>query len=198
MGGTEGLSWRMEARAIQYDPDTVAWITARLGHEPSGPELRELEAAGVISPDRITEADGNLVTTAGLNRITSLIIGAGGQALTNSRLVVGVGDGSTAAALGDTDLSAAAGSTHRWIQGVDASYPTQNNGVITVNSTFQSADGAFTWSEWAWGVATAAVVPSSVWATATTSGIMVNHKIQSLGAKATGSVFTHQATLTLS
>ena len=47
--------------------------------------------------DGVVTADGNLLTTAGLARITSLIIGGGGQAASNGSAGLGVGDTSTAA-----------------------------------------------------------------------------------------------------
>jgi hypothetical protein len=197
---TDGIKWSAYARVIKYDPSTVAEITKVLKREPTGADLRWLEEHEGLKADGISEAFGNLLTTAGLNRITSLIVGGGGQALTaNSRAMAGVGDGTTAAAVGDTDLSAAAGSTHRWFQAMDTpTYPTQSNGVITGNTTFGINDGNFHWQEWGWGIATAAPVASAVFATATTSGVLLNHKIQDLGTKVTNAIWTHQATITLS
>jgi hypothetical protein len=195
--GSEALPWKMHARGVHYHPDTVAWITALIGHEPTGPELRELEAMGAIKPDEIVDVPGNLATTAGVTRVANLITGGGAQALTNSRAVVGIGDGTGTVAVGDTDLFAAAGSTHRWFQGVDASYPSVSGGVITISSTFASADGNFTWAEWCFGIASATPVPSSVIGTALGSGIMMNHKVQAMGAKSAGGVSTCQATMTV-
>lgn len=198
MSGTDGIKWHAFAKVLKYDPDTVAEITRVLGHEPVGADLRWLEEHEGLRPDGIAEADGNLLTTAGLNRITNLIIGGGGQALTTSRSMAGVGDGTTAAAVTDGDLSAAAGSTHRWFQAMDASNPTQSNGVLTGNTTFATGDGNFAWQEWCWAIATAAPVASAVFSTATTTGVMLNHKVQSLGTKVSGAVWTLQATITLS
>ena len=59
-------------------------------------------------PYETITAPGNLLTTAGLNRLTSLMIGAGGQAATNTATRLGVGNSATAAAVGQTDLQAAA------------------------------------------------------------------------------------------
>jgi hypothetical protein len=194
---TDDILWTPKVVVLKYDPDTVAEIAAELGHEPTGPELRHLEATQGLQPDDIAESIGNLLTTAGLNRITNLIIGGGGQALTNSRTAVGVGDSSTAATVSDTALGGNS-STHSWWQGPDASNPTQSNGTITCNSTFASGDGNFAWAEWGLGIATAAVTASAVFATATTSGVLLNHKVQSLGTKVSGAVWTLQASITLS
>lgn len=197
---TDGIKWGAYAKVIKYDPETVREIAKILGHEPTGPELRRLEEREGLTPDATTEAFGNLLTTNGLIRVVSLIIGAGGQALSTTRAMAGVGNSSTAATVADTDLNAAAGSTNRWFQAMDSSNPsvTGTNGVITGNTTFQSADGNFTWNEWCWAIATAAPVASAVFATATTSGTMLNHKVQSLGTKVSGAVWTLQATITLS
>lgn len=196
MSGSDGFAWRPQARVIKYDAETIARLTAQLGHEPSGPELRALEEQGLV-PDDVTDwAVGNLMTTAGINRFTDLITGAAVTGLSTTRTVVGVGNSNTAEAVGQTDLQAAAGAANRWFQGSDASNPTKVGGVITCNTTFQSGDGNFVWNEWCWNIATAAPVASAVQATATTSGIMVNRKVQNLGTKAAGAVWTHQATLT--
>lgn len=191
------LNWHAHARVLKYEPETIMRLWDRLGHEPTAEDLRRLEREEGLRPDDIVCADGNLLTTAGLNRVTSLIVGAGGQALTNSRTAVGVGNSSTAAAVSDTALGGnSAGNS--WWQGPDASNPTQLNGVITTNATYAAADGNFAWNEWGLGIATAAVTPSAVFATATTSGVLLNHKVQSLGTKVNPAVWTLQSTITLS
>ncbi|MFJ5231040.1 hypothetical protein ACIQBJ_14235 [Kitasatospora sp. NPDC088391] len=92
MSGIDGIKWQPRARVLKYGPETVAEITKDIGHEPTGPDLRMLEARYGLKRDSVAEAEGNLLTTAGLNRITSLIIG-GGQALVNNRSLGGVGVG---------------------------------------------------------------------------------------------------------
>lgn len=193
----DGLSIKTHARALHYHPDTTAWITRLIGHEPTGPELRELERRGVIEPDEIFDAPGNIATTTGVARWAGLFIGEAVQAFTTSRGVIGIGDGVTSPVVGDTDLSAAAGSTHRWFQGIDGTSPTRSGAIITINTTFASGDGNFTWAEWAAGIASAAPVASSVVGTALTAGILINHRVQAMGSKTAGGVSTHQATLTI-
>lgn len=196
MANQDSIKWSPRATILKYEPETVAAIAATLGHEPTGPELRYLEEHEGLKPDEVLVVDGNLLTTAGLNRITNLIIGGGGQAFTNSRAAIGVGNSATAAAITDAALGANTAS-NSWWQGPDAANPTQANGVITCNATFASADGNFAWNEWGWGIATAAVSPNAVFNTATTTGVLVNHKVQSLGTKVAGAVWTLQATITL-
>lgn len=203
---TDGIKWNPFARVLKYEPDTVREIAAyldshrlrpadRFGLEPSGPELRMLEQLHGVRPDELTEARGNLLTTAGLGRITSLIVGAGGNAFNNTNAYTGVGDhnGTTTndAAVGDTALSA---STNRRYQGADASNPTASGAVITNNTTFQSADANFAWNEWCWGIANGAITAG----TTIPTGVMLNHKIQGLGTKVAGAIWTLQATVTLS
>lgn len=193
----DGIKWHAFARVIKYSPATVAEITKDIGHEPTGADLRYLEAKHGLKPDGIAEADGNLLTTAGLTRITNLIIGGGLQALSTTRAMAGVGNSATAATVGDAALGGNSAS-NSWWQAMDAANPTVAAGVITGNTTYGASDGNFAWNEWGWGIATAAPVSSAVFATATTTGVLLNHKVQSLGTKAVSSVWTLQATITLS
>lgn len=193
----DGIKWHAFARVIKYNPDTVAEITKELGHEPTGPDLRMLEERHGLKPDAEAVADGNLLTTAGLNRITNLIIG-GGAAFNNAQAIVGVGASSTAATTSDTILGGNGNSTTAWYQGADASNPTQSNGVITCNATYATGNGNFAWNEWCFAVGTGTITPGNALASVATSPVMLNHKVQSLGTKAAGSTWTLQATITLS
>lgn len=191
-GHQDSALWVPRAKVIKYDPDTVASLTRMLGHEPTGPELRSLEKLGTIKPDAVDEHVGNLLTTAGLNRITNLIIGGGGAAFTNAQAFAGVGDSTTTATVADTALGAA---TNKWYQAADATNPTQLNGLITMNCTLGSANGNYAWQEWVWGIATGTLTAGS--SLPGTSPILLNHKIQSMGTKVSGSIWTLNATITL-
>jgi hypothetical protein len=121
MSHADTLTWRAHALVEKWSPDQVAWAQRRSGLvAPSGAELAEL-----VRPDDLVEWEGNLLVNAGIQRLEDLLIGAGGQAFTNSWARIGVGDGTTAAAASDTDLSAVAGSTHRWFQAMDATFPSR-------------------------------------------------------------------------
>jgi hypothetical protein len=209
MSGFDSIKWEPHCKVLQYNPETVREIAAyldthglrsvhRANLEPSAEELRMLESLHGLTPDSIVEAHGNLLTTAGLNRITALIVANGSpQALTNSRTAVGVGNSSTAATVSDAALGGnSAGNS--WWQQADSTYPSQANGVITTYATFASADGNFAWNEWGLGAATAAITANAVFNTATTTGVLINHKVQSLGTKVSGAVWTLQSTITLS
>lgn len=197
----DGIKWHAFARVIKYSPATVAEITKDIGHEPTGADLRYLEAKHGLKPDGIAEADGNLLTTAGLARITNLITGGGGVAFSGpsgtNRAMAGVGNSATAATVTDAALGGNSAS-NSWWQAVDAANPTVSNGVITANTTFGGSDGNFAWNEWGWAIATAAPSANAVFSVATTTGVLLNHKVQSLGTKASLSVWTLQATITLS
>jgi hypothetical protein len=158
-----------------------------LGREPSANEL-----AAYYEPETI-DADGNLVTTAGLTRIMSLIIAGGGQGADNTHTRIGVGDSSTAAVIGQTDLQAAAGSTHRYFMTMDATYPSASAAVITAKATFASADGNFAWQEWCVDITSGTAAAGN-----TVGATMLNRKVVSLGTKVSGSVWSLTITFTLS
>ncbi len=183
----DGLQWRTSSLVEKWTPEQVAeiateWATAD-----------DLIAQGIEPAERVEDFTSNLLTTAGLNRITSLIIAGGGQGLTNTSGRIGVGDDSTAASVGQTDLVAASGSTHRYFQPMDATYPSQANGVITAKATFGTGDGNFAWAEWCLDVST----PTAAGGT-TVGPLMLNRKVASLGTKVSGAIWALTVTVTLS
>lgn len=145
-------------------------------------------AAG--TPFEITETDGNLLTTAGLGRIATLINAGTGNLIASTTARVGAGNGVTAAAIGDTDLSASAGSSNRWFQTCTVTVPSN---VWTFVAVFGSTDGNFAWAEWGIDVGTATVSSS-----ATVSAVLLNRKVASNGTKASGQTWTATATITIS
>jgi hypothetical protein len=189
MDAHDTIRWAPVATVEKYDDDQTAWVAERLGVEVP---LAEHFALAGVAPYETIVAPGNLLTTAGLNRLTSLMIGAGGQAATNTATRLGVGNSSTAAAVGQTDLQAAAGSANRWFQTMDATYPQQSNGVLTFKSTFATGDGNFVWNEWAVDIGTPTVSSGN-----TVAALMLNRAVQSLGTKVSGS-WVLTATITMS
>jgi hypothetical protein len=188
MGAYDSIRWRPAVRVEKYDDDQVAWVSRRSGvMVPKGDLL-----ASSVKPYEVVEAAGNLLTTAGLNRITSLIIAAGGQGATNTATRLGVGNSATAEAVGQTDLQAAAGAGNRYFMTMDATYPTQANGLLTFKATYATGDGTFVWNEWCVDIGTPTVAAGT-----TVNANMLNRKVQSLGTKASGS-WVLTATITLS
>lgn len=194
MTGSDGIKWHAFARVFKYSAATTRLAINELGFQPTKADFDRLG----IEHDDYAEANGNLLVTVGLNNITKLIIGASATAMTNAQAIVGVGSSSTAAAVGDTALGGNGSTTTAYYQGADATYPTQSNGVITANSTFATGNANFAWNEWCWAVGTGAITPGGTLASVATGVIMLNHKVQSLGTKASGSTWTLQATITLS
>lgn len=187
---SEPILWRVAAHVDKYDEDQAAYargVTGRL--VLSGDEMASIVGA----PSDIADSNGNLLLTAGLNRLTSLLIAGGGQAITNTSARLGVGNSSTAAAVSQTDLQASAGSGNRWFQIMDPTYPAQADGVVTLKSSFGTADGNFAWNEW--GVDVGAPTVSSGNAVA---ALLFNRKVESFGTKVSGAIWALTATITLS
>lgn len=154
------------------------------GDEPSIDALRHL-----FDPE-LVHIDGNLLTTAGVTRITALLNAGGGNAITTTTARVGAGNGAGTAAVGDTDLSASAGSSNRWFNLCTVSV---SAGVMTFVAVFASGDGNFAWNEFGIDIGTATVT-----AGATVNAVLLNHKTSiAAGTKASGAVWTATATLTL-
>lgn len=95
----------------------------------------------------------NLVVNTGGAIALDLIIGAGGTAFSNANAHIGIGDSSTAPAVGQTDLQAA---VNKLRKAMDATFPSRAGQVLTSQSTFGTGDANFTWNEIAWFNAAAA------------------------------------------
>lgn len=183
------IKWMVE----RWDEDQTQWARQRSGFFAPAPQAADFHRLGV-TPYDVSFVDGNLVTTAGLTRLTSLLTAGGGQALSNTATRLGVGDGAGSAAVGDTDLSAAAGSTHRWFQVMDATYPSVSAGVLTAKATFASADGNFAWNEFGLDIGTPTVSSGN-----TVAACLFNHKTSiAQGTKASGQTWAATATITFS
>jgi hypothetical protein len=130
--------------------------------------------------DRV-EVEGNILVTAGIQLLEDLLIGAGGTAFNNANARIGVGDSTTAAAIGQVDLQAA---TNKLRKAMDATFPSRSGTTLTWKSSFTSGEANFAWQEWA-------VFNSASGAT------MLNRKVESLGTKSSGT-WTLQVDITIS
>lgn len=181
----DSILWRPSARIEKFGQGAVDFVTDKTGLlYPEGDTLRQY-----VKPYEILEVEGNLITTAGLNLLTNLLIGGGSQALTSTAVRLGVGDDATAAAITDSDLST---TTVQYYRVMDATYPQQVNGVTTFKGTFGSSDGNFAWNCWGIDVGTPTVTSSS-----SVSALLFNRKVASLGTKASGT-WTLTVTITFS
>lgn len=184
------IKWGPVAVVEKFDADQVTYAARKSG--VLVPSSVEFAALG-LEPYETVVSVGNLLTTAGLTRITSLMTAGGGQALTNTATRLGVGNSSTAEAVGQTDLQAAAGSANRQFKVMDATFPSVSAGVLTFKSTFATTDANFAWNEWGVDVGTPTVTDST-----TVNALLVNRKVQSLGTKTSAGSWVLTATITLS
>lgn len=198
----ELFTWHAVAEVHKYFEDTVQAMIAHVGHEPVGHEIEDLVRRGLFAPDEVHVEPGNLLTTAGLNRMTSLFEGGAGAVFSHADALIGVGyHGGTStndAAVGDTALAGDGSSSTAYYQPADTGYPSQSGGAISCNATFGSGVANFGWFEWGLIIASGTITAGSTLASVGTTPILVNHKIASLGVKASGAIWTLQATCTIS
>jgi hypothetical protein len=188
---SESGIWYAHAHVDKYSADQTDWLFRRIPFQRLSAHL--FEAHGLKPEDGTADSERNLLTTAGITRMLTLTIAGGGQGLTNTATRLGTGDGAGTAAVGDTDLSAAAGSTHRWFQTMDPTYPSVATNVLTAKATFVSADGNYAWNEWGLDVGTPTVTSS-----ATVAALLFNHKTSAaLGTKGPGSTWALTVTVTI-
>jgi len=180
--GTGTTHWRIR----RYSAEQTVFAASVLGQEPTEEDFQSLG----IDPYDESEVDGNLVTTAGWGRLTALANAGTGNLVASTTARVGAGDGAGTAAAGDTDLSAAAGSTHRWFQTCTVTNPSSTTLVFV--ASFGTADGNFAWNEFGIDIGTATVTSGN-----TVNAVLLNHKTSiAQGTKASGQTWTATATLT--
>lgn len=190
------LGWDVAARIDKFDEAALAAAQAHHGidTEPDADQLFAWRDANNVQPGEqgydVTHDNDNLLTTAGLSRITSLIIAGGGQAWDATHTRLGTGNSSTAALVGDTDLNAAAGSGNRQFVVADVGYPQSAAGVVTVRSTFTTGLGNYAWNEWS--------IDEGTTNGTTVTATMMNHKVVSLGTKTSAAAWVFTVTVTFS
>jgi len=206
---SDGLNWRAFAHVEKFSPDQTNWAESRLLAQYRLPTTRlyQRRLAALLrstgSPQLgYASAAGNLLVTEGLNQVTQLIIGSGGVTFSNTHGLVTVGDSSTAAAVGDTYVTATFTSGSNCYQNPnDASFPTQSNGVINSQSTYGSGVANFAWNTWGWAIfngTAAANATLSAHGTGANQAVLANHKVASLGTKGSGAAWVFSTSVTLS
>jgi hypothetical protein len=123
----------------------------------------------------------NIFLTTGINEIWKLVTGQSANTFTNAQAQIGIGDSSTAATAGQTDLQAATNKTYKAMNGSYPSVPAA--GAVQFQSTFASADANYAWQEF--------VVKHG------TSAICIDRGVASMGTKASGTSWTATVTLTI-
>ena len=205
----DGISWHAHAIAERYSVEQTRWAEQRLALMPglTTEGLRQAALAGLlrgtgIPEDGYGEQDGNLLVTEGLNQLTLLITGGAGISFNGTHGLVAVGDSSTGAAIGDTYVTATFTSGSNCYQNpVDATFPTQANGLMTCQSTFASGVANFPWNTWGWAVYNGTAASNATLSTHGTSSnqaVLINHKVASLGTKGSGAAWVLVTTVTLS
>jgi len=192
MGWIENDNWNAYAVVRKYSPDQVRWATQKMGYEPDGSRLSLLFRD---PEDGVAEEAGNLMVTAGLNLLTSLLEGGAGTPFAHADAIVGTGNSSTAATVADTALGAD-NTANAYYQQADASYPQQSGGVITCQATFASGNGNYTWNEWCLATGSGGITPGTHLSAVATGVVMLNHKVASLGTKSSGASWVFSAAIT--
>lgn len=118
------------------------------------------------------------LTTAGINFLSQAAIGQG-TVFNASNARLGVGNGSTAFATGQTDLQGSS----KFRKAMDAGYPTVAAPVVTFKSTFAQNEANFDWHEW--GIFNAA-----------TGGVMLNRVVESNGTKQSNQTWVLEVKIT--
>lgn len=165
---TDGLvlpkSWQVLATVRRYDADINEFI------REFGRDIGTRMFATFERPYDEERHPGNLLVNAGIQLLEDLLIGAGGTVYSNANAHIGVGDSTTAAAAGQTDLQAA---TNKLRKAMDSTFPSRASQTLSFKSSFGSAEANFAWQEWAVFNASSA-------------GTMLNRKVESLGTKSSG------------
>jgi hypothetical protein len=173
--------WTVHAHVDKFSQDQTNWVQEHYPIRGVPLQHKHFQQFGLTPEDGIVDSPGNLLLTAGLTRLMSLLNGAGGQAMTNTATRLGTGNSSTAEAIGQTDLQAAAGSANRWFQIMDATFPSVATNVLTAKATWATGDGNYVWNEWGLDIGTPTVTSGN-----TVNANLFNRKVASLGTKTSG------------
>jgi len=159
------------ADAIKYHPK---WAIAKYADDDAYARGEAFERV---------EFDGNLLLNEGIGELLDLFIGAGGTtAFSNANARLGVGDDTTAAAAGQTDLQAATNKTYK---AMASTYPSRSGQTLTFRAVFGGSDANYAWNEF--------VVDNG-----STAGKTFNRKVSAQGTKASGQTWTLDLAITLS
>jgi hypothetical protein len=176
--------WRVD----RWDAEQTAWAARRCQGQPDARDFAVLN----VRPYSTTEHLGNAVLQAGWARVLANLtaVPASTAIFDATHTRIGVGDDSTAVnAVTDTDLKAAAGSTHRWFQLVSGA-PTIGGTIPKTcawSATFGTSDGNFAWNEFG--------IDNGTASGNTVSAPLLNRAVVSQGTKVSGQTWTATATL---
>jgi len=188
------VRWSCEADLDKYDADQTAWVQKRTGLIL--PESRHFEELRLTPEEHIhIPAPANRLVTVGLDAMTKQLIGTSARPWDNTHTGLAVGDSSTADAVGDTDLVAA---TNKYYQVMDATFPSQANGVLTFKSTYGSGIAEYQWNEYGVIVNTGTVTTMAGATSKNANYTLLNRKAPAaLGTKAAGTTWAFTVTITI-
>ena len=193
MTSTDTARWTCVTDFDKWDADQTAWVVARTGL--AQPQAAVFDALGVTPVEHVhMPAPANRLVTVGLNALTARLATAA-QVWDNTHVGLAVGDSATADAVGDTDMVAA---TNKYYQAMDATFPTQANGVLTFKATYGPGIAEWAWNEYG---ATVNTGTATVMAGATTKNAnytLLNRKAPAaLGTKGAGTTWAFTMTITI-
>lgn len=131
-------------------------------------------------PYEILEFEGNCLLNEGINEIWKLLMGESANHFDAANSQIGVGDGTAAEDPTQTDLQG----LNTAYKGMDTGYPSISGNTITFKATFSETEANFAWEE--------------ITVKHASSAINLNRKVQNMGTKASGTIWTATLEITLS
>lgn len=98
---------------------------------------------GNMSLYAVEEFEGNLLLNEGITELLKLLIADTATAFSNANAYIGVGNGTTAAAAGQTGLVG----TNKAYKPMDATFPQVSGQTVTFRAAFGPNDGNYDWRE---------------------------------------------------
>ena len=196
----EAIKWHPIFQVEKYHKNSMDALRRDLGHEPTFEEMRELERIGAIEPDDVVYAEGNALTTTGIQRLWACASGLSSAIqMTAAGTFMGVGSSSTAWATGQTDLQGT--KAFRQVNsGPTAATSATANDAVQYSVQFGSGAAEHAWNEWCIGTVLSGSASSTVQtslASVGTTPVIINRAVSSLGTKGAGSTWTLTAKITL-
>lgn len=178
----------------KFDDDMTRYVSNRLDYGHGFVQPTALDFARFkIRPYEEVVSGCNLITTAGWQRALNLIFGIQTTgAYGSATMRIGVGTGTTSAAVGNTDLAAATGPTGRFFNlatgnaSFSAGTATQR---ATIAATFGTGDANFAWAEWGIDQGTSGS------GTGAATAVLLNRAVSAQGTKTSGQTWSASAAL---
>lgn len=217
----DSIRWFPRGAVEKYSPDQSAYAERRLHDEMSWGRCLLADRLGIRVPrlhgDWLREifrepeegcayTEGNSLVNGGLDALTALLIGSGGQSFVpggTSHAIIGAGTGTGATTAGMTALQSD-NTANAWYQASDATYPKADgttHGQLDGQVTVTSSNGNFNWQEWCWatGTSAAGAVTGTQLAGLSGTTVMFNRWTgTTLGTKGAGATWVFATTLTFS